>query len=117
MVNSLSCRMSAQADEKGDVGGRAMETVMSGIEKDAGFYRGYLTDDRSIGPLAAVLVTLAAIGLLFYLIGLIGPAPTQDPIAAAQAVHGGMRSSASDRPTPPVARLSDAISFQYGRAR
>ncbi len=90
---------------------------MSGIEKDAGYYRGYLTDERSLGPLAAVLATLVAVALLFHLIGVIGPAPSHDPLAAAQAVHGGIASSPSDHATTPVAGLSGATIFRSGRAR
>jgi len=62
-----------------------METVMSGFEKDAAFYRGYLTDGRSLGPLAVVLATSVAIWMLFYLVGLVGPQPMRDPVAVEMA--------------------------------
>ena len=45
---------------------------MNGIEKRAGFYRGYLTDDRSLIPLTIVLGITVALWLLVYLIGLVG---------------------------------------------
>jgi hypothetical protein len=46
-----------------------MEIVMNRLEKHAGFYRGYLTDDRSLVPLTIVLVTSVAVWLLVYLVG------------------------------------------------
>jgi hypothetical protein len=49
-----------------------METVMNGIEKRAGFYRGYLTDDRSLIPLTIVLGIMVALWMLVYLIGSVG---------------------------------------------
>jgi hypothetical protein len=52
-----------------------METVMNGIEKHAGFYRGYLTDDRSLIPLTIALGTIVALWVLVYLISVIGPEP------------------------------------------
>ena len=49
---------------------------------NAGFYRGYLTDDRSLTPLSIVLATGVALWLLFYLVSLVGPAPkTQSALA------------------------------------
>lgn len=45
---------------------------MNGIEKRAGFYRGYLTDDRSLIPLTIVLGITLALWLLVYLIGSVG---------------------------------------------
>ena len=50
-----------------------METVMNGIEKRAGYYRGYLTDDRSLIPLTIVLGITVALWLLVYLLGSLGP--------------------------------------------
>jgi hypothetical protein len=52
-----------------------MEIVMNRLEKHAGFYRGYLTDDRSLVPLTIVLVTTVAVWLLVYIVGGAGPAP------------------------------------------
>jgi hypothetical protein len=46
---------------------------MNGIEKRAGYYRGYLTDDRSLIPLTIVLGFTVALWLLVYLIGSVGP--------------------------------------------
>ena len=41
---------------------------MNGIEKQAAFYRGYLTDERSLVPLTIVLVSVVALWLLVYLV-------------------------------------------------
>ena len=62
-----------------------MELAMNGIGKHAGFYRGYLTDDRSLIPLTIVLATAVALWLLFYLVSLVGPAPTASSTVAAHA--------------------------------
>ena len=45
---------------------------MNGTEKRAGYYRGYLTDDRSLIPLTIVLGIIVALWLLVYLIGSVG---------------------------------------------
>ena len=58
---------------------------MSRIEKHAEFYRGYLTDDSSLAPVAGVLVTAIAVWMLFYLLSLVGPAPGGSALVAA---HG-----------------------------
>jgi hypothetical protein len=39
---------------------------MNGIGKQAAFYRGYLPDDRSLGPLTVLLPTTVALWLLLY---------------------------------------------------
>ena len=49
---------------------------MSGIENRSGFYRGYLTDDRSLIPVTIVLGITVALWLLVYLVGSIGPSYT-----------------------------------------
>ena len=54
---------------------------MREFEKDAAFYRAYLTHERSLGPLTVVLATSVAIWMLFYLVGLIGPQPIRGPLA------------------------------------
>ena len=41
---------------------------MNGIEKQAAFYRGYLTDERSLAPLMIVLAAVVAVWLLVYLV-------------------------------------------------
>ena len=46
---------------------------MCGIESDAAFYRGYLTDDRSLTPLTVAWATIVALWSLVYLVGCIGP--------------------------------------------
>ncbi len=48
---------------------------MNGIEKHAAYYRGYLTDDRSLIPLTIVLATIVALWLLVYLVSAVGPHP------------------------------------------
>jgi hypothetical protein len=53
-----------------------MELAMDWIGKQAGFYRGYLTDDRSLMPLAIVLANGVALWSLFYLVSVIGPVPS-----------------------------------------
>ncbi len=63
---------SGRNDNDGKKLDRVMETVMNGIEKRAGFYRGYLTHDRSLIPLTVVLGITVALWLLVYLIGLVG---------------------------------------------
>ena len=63
-----------------------MELTMHGIGKHAGFYRGYLADDRSLMPLTIVLATGVALWLLFYLLSVVGPAP-KTPTALARPAH------------------------------
>jgi len=62
-----------------------MELAMNGIGKHAGFYRGYLTDDRCLIPLTVVLATGVALWLLLYLVSLVGPVPSAPLAAAAHA--------------------------------
>jgi hypothetical protein len=45
------------------------------LAMNAEFYRGYLTEDRSLIPLTIVLATGVALWLLFYLVSVVGPAP------------------------------------------
>jgi hypothetical protein len=47
---------------------------MNGIEKHAAFYRGYLTDERSLVPLTIVLATVVALWLLVYLVAAVAEA-------------------------------------------
>jgi hypothetical protein len=48
---------------------------MNGIEKQAAFYRGYLTDERSLVPLTIILTSVLALWLLVYLVAAVaGPA-------------------------------------------
>jgi hypothetical protein len=54
---------------------------------NARFYRGYLTDDRSLTPLSIVLATGVALWLLFYLVSLVGPA-AKTQLAVAPPAHG-----------------------------
>ncbi len=58
-------------------------TAMNGLEKQAAFYRAYLTDDRSAASVAVVLAVAVALWLLLYLISLVGP---YDERRGAQAV-------------------------------
>ena len=41
---------------------------MNRIEKQAAFYRGYLTDERSLVPLTIALATVIALWVLVYLV-------------------------------------------------
>ena len=45
---------------------------MTGIEKQAAFYRAYLIDDRSLAPLATALAVIVGLWLLVYLVSAIG---------------------------------------------
>jgi len=67
-----------------------METAMGSIEKHADYYRGFLADDRrSSASLAAILLTAIAMGLLFYLVSLVGPAPgPARGLTASKSPHG-----------------------------
>jgi hypothetical protein len=58
----------------------AMVTVMDGIEKYADYYRGYSADERSLGSVAIVLVTIVAMWLLFYVISVVGPQPAPEMV-------------------------------------
>ena len=64
-----------------------METAVNGMGKNADYYRGYLTDDRSFGPLAFVLAISVAVGMFFYLTGDLGHAPAYNSLEAAQVIH------------------------------
>jgi len=64
-----------------------METVMSGFEKHAEFYRAYLTEERSLIPLTVALATIVALWLLVYLVAAIGPAPAPSQRMAAPSAH------------------------------
>ena len=74
-----------------------METVMSGIEKCAGFYRGYLTHDHSPIPLAVVLGITIALWLFVYLIGAVG-----HPYKAQMGLPLHVSSDIARQPTPGV---------------
>ena len=69
---------------------------MCGIESDAAFYRGYLTDDRSLTPLTVAWATIVALWSLVYLVGCIGP-PAKPPTALVSAQW----SSLAARPMAP----------------
>ena len=47
---------------------------MNGIERQAAFYRGYLTDKKSLVPLTILLTTFVALWLLVYLVGAVADA-------------------------------------------
>ena len=81
---------------------------MNGIEKQAAFYRGYLTDERSLVPVTVVLATVVLLWLLVYL------------AAAVAEVYqdAGARQAASltfirDRPAAslPIRRDASARTF------
>ena len=54
------------------------------IDIDAGFYRGYLIDDRNLTPHVAALATLVALWSLVYLVGCLAPVAKPNAEAAAQ---------------------------------
>ena len=55
-----------------------------GIDINAGFYRGYLNDDRNLTPHVAALATFVALWSLVYLIGCLAPVAKLNLEAAAQ---------------------------------
>jgi hypothetical protein len=62
---------------------------MNGIEKQAAFYRAYLIDDRSVGPLTVAWATIVALWLLVYLVGAVSPhsrSHTAEPAMQASAL-------------------------------
>ena len=57
---------------------------MCRIERQAAFYRGYLTDDQSLAPLTVALTTIVALWSLVYLVGCFAPLakqPTGETVA------------------------------------
>jgi hypothetical protein len=56
---------------------------MTWIGKQAAFYRGYLTDERSLAPLTIVLATVVAIWLVVYLVAAVAEA--HQDVGARQA--------------------------------
>ena len=87
---------------------------MNGIEKQAAFYRGYLTDERSLAPLTIVLATVVAVWLLVYLVA---------AVAEAHQDAGARRATSvtfiHDRPaaSSPIRRDSSARTFPRCCAR
>ena len=69
-----------------------MVAAMTGFEKYAAYYRGYLADDRRLPSVIGVLLSAIALWLLVYLVSLIGPASEHrlrlgaPPAQAARAV-------------------------------
>ena len=55
-----------------------------GIDIDAGFYRGYLIEDRNLTPHVAALATLVALWSLVYLVGCLAPVAKPNAEAAVQ---------------------------------
>jgi ribose/xylose/arabinose/galactoside ABC-type transport system permease subunit len=55
-----------------------------GIGINAGFYRGYLIDDRNLTPHVAALATLVALWSLVYLVGCLAPVAKPNAGAAEQ---------------------------------
>ena len=82
---------------------------MNGIEKQAAFYRGYLTDECSLIPLSIVLASVVALWLLVYLVATVAVAPQDTGAWRAAAV-----------PSPATVRLqacrSDATPSLPGRS-
>ena len=56
---------------------------MGGIESQAAFYRGYLTDDRSLAPLTVALAAIVALWSLVYLVSCFAPLAKQPTAEAA----------------------------------
>ena len=81
---------------------------MNGIEKQAAFYRGYLTDERSLVPLTIVLATVVAVWLLVYLVAAVAEA--HQDVGARQAASVTF---IHDRPAAnsPIRRDSSARAF------
>ena len=76
---------------------------MSGIEKQAEFYRGYLADDRSLAPVAGILVTTVAVWLLFFLVSLLDPAPKGAALAPEPDGDNGSRAAGAWTRSEPTA--------------
>lgn len=66
-----------------------------GIDIDAAFYRGYLTEDRNLTPHVAALATLVALWSLVYLVGCLAPMAKPNAEVAEQG------SSLADRRAAP----------------
>ena len=79
---------------------------MNGIEKQAAFYRGYLTDERSLVPLTIVLATVVAVWLLVYLVAAVAEAHQE-----AGAGHAASVTFIRDRPAR--ARRSGVIASAH----
>ena len=77
---------------------------MNGIEKQAAFYRGYLTDERSLVPLMIVLATVVALWLLVYLVAAVAQAHQAAAGRAASVIFIRDRPAASS----PIRRESSA---------
>lgn len=78
-----------------------MEIAMTRIDKHAGYYRGYLTDDRSWIPLTIILGITIGLWLLVYLIGAVGhpyKAPTTLVQRAASSVTQQQEPETAPRP-------------------
>ena len=69
---------------------------MTGIEKQAAFYRAYLIDDRSLAPLATALAVIVGLWLLVYLVGAVG-----GPEANQRMAEVATRASSSLSSRPP----------------
>jgi hypothetical protein len=69
---------------------------MNGIEKQAAFYRAYLIDDRSVGPLTVAWAAIVGLWLVVYLVG--AAAPPAKPQTAQSAVQASILASRTLRP-------------------
>jgi hypothetical protein len=67
--------------------------LKSEIERQAAFYRGYLIDDRSLGPLTVALAAIVALWFVVYLADCIGA------MARPTAECPAQRSHLADQPT------------------
>ncbi len=74
---------------------------MNEIEKRAGFYRGYLPDDRSLIPLTIILGNTVALWLLVYLIGSIGhPSQPQTSLSPHPSTSAILQRASDEVPQP-----------------
>ena len=94
-----------------------MVTDMNEVEKHAAFYRGYLTDDRSVASVAAVLATAVAVWLLFYLVSLVGPQP--DPRVMRLAPHAAVMTTSgrSSEPRAAARRRREGVAGRFSLSR
>jgi hypothetical protein len=93
---------------------------MNGIEKQAAFYRGYLTDERSLIPLTIVLATVVAVWLLAYVVFAVAGGPRIGGAGCAAAsvtfIHDRPAASAPIR-RDSSARAGRSFRPSHGRCR
>ena len=83
---------------------------MGGIESQAAFYRGYLTDDRSLAPLTVALAAMVALWSLVYLVSCVAPAREAAGGRGRRAMvlsRGLTRGALTPRPAEPLSAAPD----------